>query len=191
MVLNCASEKGLSFVVRDVRPRVRLGDAEVGQEKRQCLGCHGRPAISVQAQLAWLDVLALAALGHEYKRCLPSLEERLISTNGIPTTLPLACERFRDAAVVFVHGNHEFYGSDRNFGVAITKQAQAENPNLVWLDNSGIQLSGFNPSTSSSPIPGTPSSSGAARHGPVICGAATSLAPHPRVAPITLSSSTF
>jgi hypothetical protein len=70
----------------------------------------------------------------------------------------------------FVHGNHEFYGSDRNFVVAITKQAQAENPNLVWLDNSGIQLSGFNPSTSSSPIPRTPSSSGAARHGPVMLG---------------------
>jgi predicted phosphodiesterase len=44
---------------------------------------------------------------------------------GIPHALALLCERFRDATVVFVHGNHEFYGSDRNFVVAITKQAQA------------------------------------------------------------------
>jgi Icc-related predicted phosphoesterase len=62
---------------------------------------------------------------------------------GIPPALALLCERFRDAAVVFVHGNHEFYGSDRNLVVAITKQTQAENPNLVWLDSSGTELHGF------------------------------------------------
>jgi Icc-related predicted phosphoesterase len=63
---------------------------------------------------------------------------------GLPPALTLLCGRFRDAAVVYVHGNHEFYGSDRNSVLDITKRTQAENPNLVWLDSSGVQLSGFN-----------------------------------------------
>jgi Icc-related predicted phosphoesterase len=63
---------------------------------------------------------------------------------GIPPALALLCGRLRDASVVYVHGNHEFYGSDRNFVLDITKQAKAENPNLVWLESSGVQLSGFN-----------------------------------------------
>ena len=64
--------------------------------------------------------------------------------DGIPPALALLCEKFRDAAVVYVHGNHEFYGSDRNFVFDVTKQAQAENPNLIWLDSSAVQLAGFN-----------------------------------------------
>jgi Icc-related predicted phosphoesterase len=63
---------------------------------------------------------------------------------SISPALALLCRRFRDASVVYVHGNHEFYGSDRNFVVDITKRAQAENPNLVWLASSGAQLHGFN-----------------------------------------------
>src|ERR1039457_7095577 len=63
---------------------------------------------------------------------------------GLPPALTLLCGRFLDAAVVYVHGNHEFYGSDRNSVLDITKRTQAENPNLVWLDSSGVQLSGFN-----------------------------------------------
>ena len=63
---------------------------------------------------------------------------------GISPALALLCRRFRDASVVYVHGNHEFYGSDRNSVLHITKRAQTENPNLVWLNSSGVQLSGFN-----------------------------------------------
>ena len=63
---------------------------------------------------------------------------------GLLPALTLLCRWFRDAEVVFVHGNHEFYGSDRNFVVEVTKRAQTENRNLVWLDNSRVQLSGFN-----------------------------------------------
>jgi Icc-related predicted phosphoesterase len=63
---------------------------------------------------------------------------------GLQPALTLLCRRFRNASVVYVHGNHEFYGSDRNSVLDITKRAQAENPNLVWLDSSGAQLHGFN-----------------------------------------------
>jgi len=63
---------------------------------------------------------------------------------GLQPALALLCGRFRDASVVYVHGNHEFYVSDRNSVLDITKRAQAEKPNLVWLDSSGAQLHGFN-----------------------------------------------
>ena len=63
---------------------------------------------------------------------------------GLLPALALLCSRFRDSSVVYVHGNHEFYGSDHNFVVDITKRAQTENPNLAWLDSSGVQLHGFN-----------------------------------------------
>jgi Icc-related predicted phosphoesterase len=62
---------------------------------------------------------------------------------GLQPALALLCGRFRDASVVYVHGNHEFYGSDRSAVVDITKRAEAENPNLVWLDSSGTELHGF------------------------------------------------
>ncbi len=62
---------------------------------------------------------------------------------GLQPALALLCGRFCDASVVYVHGNHEFYGSGRTSVIDITKRAQAENPNLVWLDSSGIQLHGF------------------------------------------------
>ena len=63
---------------------------------------------------------------------------------GIPPALALLCERFRDASVVYVHGNHEFYSTNRSSVLDLTRQAQAENPNLVWLDSSGTELLGLN-----------------------------------------------
>jgi len=64
--------------------------------------------------------------------------------DGIPAALALLCRRFRDASVVYVHGNHEFYRTNRSSVLDLTRQAQAENPNLVWLDSSGTELLGFN-----------------------------------------------
>jgi len=63
---------------------------------------------------------------------------------GLLPALSLLCERFRDASVVYVHGNHEFYGSDRDFVLDLTRQAQAANPNLIWLDSSGAKPHRFN-----------------------------------------------
>ncbi|HVJ18930.1 MAG TPA: metallophosphoesterase [Polyangiaceae bacterium] len=53
---------------------------------------------------------------------------------GIPAALALLCSRYRHASVVYVHGNHEFYSSDRETVHELTGQAQRENANLVWLD---------------------------------------------------------
>jgi Icc-related predicted phosphoesterase len=60
----------------------------------------------------------------------------------IPPALALLCERFRDASVVYVHGNHEFYGSDRDSVLKLMDQARSANPNLVWLDCSSAELHG-------------------------------------------------
>jgi len=45
---------------------------------------------------------------------------------------------------VYVHGNHEFYNANRSSVLDLTRRAQAENPNLVWLDSSSTELLGFN-----------------------------------------------
>src|SRR5882757_9988650 len=55
-------------VVGDVRPRVRLGDAEVGQQERHGLRRHRRAAVSVKRELAGLDSLARAGLAYKLLR---------------------------------------------------------------------------------------------------------------------------
>lgn len=52
------------------------------------------------------------------------------------------CRRYSEAKVVWVHGNHEFYGSDRETVHRLSKQAVDENPNLRWLDNSWTEIDG-------------------------------------------------
>jgi predicted phosphodiesterase len=61
---------------------------------------------------------------------------------GIPDALGLLCRRYRDAKVVYVHGNHEFYKTDRRTVVELTESALAKNDNLVWLDASSVEISG-------------------------------------------------
>jgi Icc-related predicted phosphoesterase len=61
---------------------------------------------------------------------------------AIPDALGLFCERYRHASVVYVHGNHEFYRTDRADVVARTRQAVSDNSNLVWLDCSSAELHG-------------------------------------------------
>jgi hypothetical protein len=58
-------------VVRDVRPRVALRDAEVGVQMRNRLRGHRRPAVSVDGKLAGGDSLPLASLFDELlgERC--------------------------------------------------------------------------------------------------------------------------
>lgn len=58
----------------------------------------------------------------------------------IPTILGAFCHRFD--RVLYVHGNHEFYGSDRDKVLGFTKQAVQENPNLSWLDCNSVQIDG-------------------------------------------------
>jgi hypothetical protein len=56
---------GERVVVRDVRPRVGLGDPEVGQHERHRLRDHRCAAIGVHGELARLDLLPLTALGDQ------------------------------------------------------------------------------------------------------------------------------
>lgn len=53
---------------------------------------------------------------------------------GIPAALSRFCQRFADAHVVYVHGNHEFYGTDRESVLSWTRRAADEHRNLVCLD---------------------------------------------------------
>jgi len=59
---------GERVVVGDVRPRVALGDREVGQQEGHRLGCHRRTAISVQGELVRRDAVAPAGLVDERLR---------------------------------------------------------------------------------------------------------------------------
>jgi predicted phosphodiesterase len=59
---------------------------------------------------------------------------------GIVPALGAFCDRYRRATVVYVHGNHEFYGTDRASVLRWTLDATRTNPNLVWLDAGAIEL---------------------------------------------------
>jgi Icc-related predicted phosphoesterase len=61
---------------------------------------------------------------------------------GIVGALGLFCERYARSTVVYVHGNHEFYGTDRDSVVGFTKQAQGQHENLVWLDADVAEIQG-------------------------------------------------
>ncbi len=60
----------------------------------------------------------------------------------IPQVLALFCRRYCRSTVVYVHGNHEFYGSDRDAVIAHTQKAVRENANLVWLDAMAAEIAG-------------------------------------------------
>ncbi len=57
----------------------------------------------------------------------------------LPQSLSLLCARYREAMVVYVLGNHEFYGSIPARTIDLVKAAAVANPNLIWLDCSSIQ----------------------------------------------------
>lgn len=61
---------------------------------------------------------------------------------GLVPALSLFCERYRGAKVVYVHGNHEYYGTNRESVVALTREAAALNRNLVWLDSEMAEIGG-------------------------------------------------
>lgn len=52
------------------------------------------------------------------------------------------CKRFSDSDVIWVHGNHEYYTTDRATVVAKTKQALLQNKNLHWLDGNDVTIKG-------------------------------------------------
>jgi predicted phosphodiesterase len=60
----------------------------------------------------------------------------------LPRALELFCRRYSEARVVYVHGNHEFYGTDRASVVAACREAERRLSNLTWLDVSSVEISG-------------------------------------------------
>lgn len=64
----------------------------------------------------------------------------LSDAEGLYEALGLLCERFRK--VVYVHGNHEFYKSDRANVREVTRYACSQYSNLHWLDNDAVEIDG-------------------------------------------------
>jgi len=62
--------------------------------------------------------------------------------DGIGPALDLFCERYPEATVVYVHGNHEFYGTTRERVVAETLEAKERHRNLRWLDCDVLEIGG-------------------------------------------------
>jgi len=61
---------------------------------------------------------------------------------GIASALDRLCRRYANAHVLYVHGNHEYYGSDRETIVRISRAAEQRNANLRWLDGDVVTLNG-------------------------------------------------
>jgi predicted phosphodiesterase len=61
---------------------------------------------------------------------------------GIVSALGLFCERYDHSTVVYVHGNHEYYGADRATVVGHTREAVRANRNLIWLDSDMAEIGG-------------------------------------------------
>ena len=61
---------------------------------------------------------------------------------GIGPALDRLCTRFAESTVVYVHGNHEFYGSNRDAVVEITRAAVGRHANLRWLDGDVTEIGG-------------------------------------------------
>ncbi len=62
---------------------------------------------------------------------------------GIGAALDRICQHYAGAVVVYVHGNHEFYGTTRERVVATTRAACVRNPNLRWLDGDVLDIDGM------------------------------------------------
>lgn len=57
-------------------------------------------------------------------------------------TMNIICQRFSNSKVVWVHGNHEYYGSTRENVYRLSKQCEIENHNLKWLNGNYIEING-------------------------------------------------
>jgi predicted phosphodiesterase len=60
----------------------------------------------------------------------------------IPAALGLFCRHFRPAQVLYVHGNHEFCGSNIPEVHELTRQVARRHRNLRWLETRTIKLQG-------------------------------------------------
>ncbi len=66
----------------------------------------------------------------------------IAKNNLLFDTLNLFCSSFEDLKIIYIHGNHEFYGSNREFVLDNTREAVKHNSNLIWLDNDIVTIEG-------------------------------------------------
>jgi predicted phosphodiesterase len=66
----------------------------------------------------------------------------LAVADGIGPALDLLCTRFTESDVVYVHGNHEFYGTGREEVLEVTRAAAKRHRNLRWLDGDVVEIAG-------------------------------------------------
>jgi predicted phosphohydrolase len=83
---------------------------------------------------------ALVAACHAPEADVLVLAGDIAMAEGIPDALALFSERYPN--VIYVHGNHEYYGSTRERVVAITREACARLGNVHWLDASAVEIKG-------------------------------------------------
>lgn len=65
----------------------------------------------------------------------------LCDADGLEAALTLVARRFA-CPIVYVHGNHELYGSRRVDVVAATERVASDHPNLRWLDGDAVEIGG-------------------------------------------------
>jgi len=66
----------------------------------------------------------------------------LAVASDLVRSLSRLCRRYLHTKVVYVSGNHDFYGSDRECVLDDMKTASTLNPNLAWLDCSLVEIGG-------------------------------------------------
>lgn len=57
-------------------------------------------------------------------------------------SMSLICKRFENSDVIWVHGNHEYYASNKETVIAHTNEALRQNRNLHWLECSAEVIRG-------------------------------------------------
>jgi Icc-related predicted phosphoesterase len=62
--------------------------------------------------------------------------------SGIPDAIGMLCAHYARSTVVYVHGNHEYYGCERSTVVAITEELVRKHRNLAWLDAATLTIQG-------------------------------------------------
>lgn len=61
---------------------------------------------------------------------------------GIAEAVALFCDRYRDATVVYVHGNHEYFGCGQASVRSLMGEVSAAYPRLRWLDACAAEIRG-------------------------------------------------
>jgi predicted MPP superfamily phosphohydrolase len=84
--------------------------------------------------VAWLDPTGVDVL---------VLAGDVAVAGDIPRALRLVCRRYARSQVLYVHGNHEYYGATYQQVVDFTREAASENGNLRWLDSEVAEIDGL------------------------------------------------